>query len=302
MKIAIWGLGSIGRRHWQNFKSQDFSVCGISGHAKEEGVFPNLKECLSKEQPEIVFICKETSSHIKCLEELSEAGFNGGVLLEKPLFSNYNRVDNKKFAYVMVSYQLRFNPLIEKLRQELKDQKILTALFYVGQHLPDWRKNRDYRLSYSSKKEEGGGALRDLSHEIDLAIYLTGSFKKLTALGGKISTLEINSDDSFSILAETSNCPQLQIHMNYLCRSTERFILINTESHTYKVDLVNKQFTKDGKVEIFEYEGNETYLKMCELIKNRNYQDFCHFEEGLECLKIIEVAEMASNLNKWVQL
>ena len=117
---------------------------------------------------------------------------------------------------VFVAYNFRFHPVLNYLRKELKDQQVISTNIYCGQYLPGWRPNTDYRKCYSSSKKEGGGVLRDLSHEIDYAIWLFGEYEKLTAIGGKYSSLEIDSEDCISILLKMEKCNIVNITLNYL--------------------------------------------------------------------------------------
>ena len=87
---------------------------------------------------------------------------------------------------------------------------------YVGEYLPFWHLYEDYRKSYAAKKELGGGALRTLSHEIDLGQYLFGNYNKIFAKISKISDLDINVDDSTDIFTEMKNGIILKISMDYL--------------------------------------------------------------------------------------
>ena len=69
--------------------------------------------------------------------------------------------------------------------------------------------NRNYKLSYSSSKNKGGGALLDLSHELDYVQWLFGKISKIeyakvkkisnlnTPLGGKTGTTNDNKDAWF---------------------------------------------------------------------------------------------------------
>jgi predicted dehydrogenase len=302
MIIVILGLGSIGLRHFKNFSSIGFETYAVSSSQFGDNIFSNLETCLTKIKPDVFFICNETGGHKQILDQLATSGFGGGVLVEKPLFSSPSKTISYPFSFIKVSYQLRFNPLVDALRNELSGKKILNAMFYVGQYLPNWRSNRDYRESYSAHKILGGGALRDLSHELDLTIFLLGNFKNIVAKGGKTSSLEITSDDSFSLLASTENCEQVVVHMNYLNRTPERFILINTESHTFKVDFVKKEFTVDGISTILEYDANHDYLKLVDSVHRGKLDILTGYDEALHLLNVIEAAEQSSSENKWIAL
>ena len=77
----------------------------------------------------------------------------------------------------MVGYVLRFHPGCQFLKNALQE-KIIGVVsevdFYCYSWLPNWRKGTNYKENVSSKIELGGGALLELSHEIDLANYLFG--------------------------------------------------------------------------------------------------------------------------------
>ena len=99
-------------------------------------------------------------------------------------------------------------------------EKIIGDLYFakieVGQFLPLWRPDRDYRDSYSASKAKGGGVALDLSHEIDYMRYLletpvTGKYLKARA-----SKLEIDSDDVFEGIYRYDNNFICNVHMDYL--------------------------------------------------------------------------------------
>ena len=46
----------------------------------------------------------------------------------------------------------------------------------VGQYLPDWRPGTDYKSGVSAQKDLGGGALLELSHELDYLQWFFGNF------------------------------------------------------------------------------------------------------------------------------
>jgi predicted dehydrogenase len=231
--------------------------------------------------------------------ELNKLGYTGKLLIEKPAFSKSHSLSNLDLANVFVGYELRFHPVIQKLRAVLTSKEIYSIQVYVGQYLPSWRPGTDYTKCYSSSKAQGGGALRDLSHELDYINWLCGGWKRVAALGGKFSDLQIDSDDIFVLLLEMKNCPIVCIQMNYLDRNARREIIINLKNHTIKADLINNSLETDGELVTFEVEQNQPYIDMHESILEVHGQYSCSIHEGLEVLGIIEAAEKSAKQRKW---
>ena len=157
MKIVIIGYGSIGRRHASILK-ENFKNCKIFLHTKQKvKKFRSFKDFkyIKFIKPDYVIIASETYKHLKQLTYLEE-NFKGiKILIEKPLFHQFNKfkVKNNK---VYVGYNLRFHPLLQILKENIKNRKIWSVQIICGSYLPSWRKNIDYRKSYSSKKNGGG--------------------------------------------------------------------------------------------------------------------------------------------------
>ena len=190
---------------------------------------------------------------------------------------------------------MRFHDLLLEAQKLLKNEEIITFSVYVGQYLPAWRTGVDYRHCYSAKKEEGGGVLRDLSHEIDYAVWLCGPAHKVVAIGGHFSELEINSDDTYSILMSCAHCPVVNIQMNYLDRCKRREIIINTKKHTIFIDFIRGILSINGEIKFQNAQDNAiTYLKQHEAIIKKDFNSLCNYFEGIEVLKLIEKIENAS--------
>ena len=177
----------------------------------------------------------------------------------------------------------------------LSGHKILSVQIYCGQYLPIWRPQRDYRQSYSAFRAEGGGVLRDLSHELDYMQWLFGPWKNVYAVGGKYSSLEIDSEDCCTILCQTSNVPVISVQLNYLDRRVQREIIVNTDIDTFKVDLIAGELFQEGENGRQHYqfrtERNDTYLAMHTAILQHRTSEVCSFKEGLETVRLIEAIE-----------
>jgi predicted dehydrogenase len=304
INVIVVGFGSIGKRHYEILTSLGYNVGVVSKHYKNINAFENIKDVLLYHTPIYIIICVETSKHKDVINQLIQLNYTGKVLIEKPLFVNYEKMPINNFQKVAVAYNLRFHPLIIKLKEILKknDEHLISANFYVGSYLPNWRKNRDYSNSYSSSVEKGGGVLRDLSHEIDLAIYLLGSVESLTALGGKNSNLNITSDDSFCILMNTKQCPLVCINLNYLEKIPQRKIIINTYKSTICLDLINNNIEINGETISINIDYNLTYQMQHLAFLENSYDIICSENEGLMVNKIINLSEKASKTKTWIQV
>jgi len=305
MRVLVIGYGSMGSRHTRVLTNLGCKVSVLSKRVVEfEPCYDNLKIALKEEQPDYVVITNKTVEHYSTLLELSRLGYKGIVLVEKPLFHTLLQINVDQFKAVFVAYNMRFNPLIQKLRNFLKKEKVLSVQAYVGQYLPSWRPERDYRLSYSANKVEGGGVLRDLSHELDFITWIFGGWSSVTALGGHFSHLEIDSDDIFSIMGVTTECPIVTVQLNYLDRVTHREILINTEQHVVEVDFLQQTISIDDQVEKFDVERDLTYRLQHQAVLKEDYKYLCSIDDGIEVLKLIDAIESSACFKKriWVDI
>src|SRR3990167_1147232 len=206
MECLIVGYGSIGKRHADILKNMGCSVDIVTSQTLEGKSYSTIEESFKIKAFDYVVVANPTYLHHAALIELIQQDYQGIVLVEKPLFSQMEPLPEHQIKKILVGYNLRFHELLRQVKQLLEGQKLITFSAYVGQYLPSWRKGTDYRNSYSAKKEQGGGVLRDLSHELDYTLWLCGPCLGVTAIGGHFSQLEIDSDDTYSILMKCARC------------------------------------------------------------------------------------------------
>ncbi len=295
------GYGSIGSRHARVLSELGCDTAVISRRSVDfPVVFGELELALSKHQPEYLVIANPTNHHHQALQILAAAGYAGRVLVEKPMFGGSMSVPQNAFKSLSVAYNLRFHPLIQRIQDLLVGETVISVQAYVGQFLPDWRPDMDYRNSYSAKAAEGGGALRDLSHELDYLGWLFGAWSAVTAVGGHLSSLEIDSDDLFVLLMQTYRCPVVSVQVSYLDRVPRRRVTINTQHHAIELELVAGELQIAGKVGTVFVERDHTYREMHRAVLNGNLEALCTVEEGLATLQLIEAAEHANQQKKWI--
>lgn len=300
MKALVIGYGSIGKRHAGVLKELECDVSVVSRRAVEcNPCYGTLKDAVEKENPGYIVIANRTSEHLGTLSELLSIGFKGKVLVEKPLFSEEAEFSDAT-GQVYVAYNLRFHPIIQRLKSLLENERIISVQAYAGQYLPEWRPETDYRESYSADTAEGGGVLRDLSHELDYLNWMLGGWTRLTALGGHLSSLEIKSDDVCAIMMETRKCPAVTVQLNYLDRAARRQIIINTDGHTVEADLIKGRLSVDKEVEEFKVERNFTYLSEHKAVMDGDGKFLCTLDEGREVVAIIGAVERSIKSKQWV--
>jgi hypothetical protein len=126
----------------------------------------------------------------------------------------------------------------------------------------------------------------------------------VTALGGHFSHLEIDSDDIFSIMGVTTECPIVTVQLNYLDRVTHREILINTEQHVVEVDFLQQTISIDDQVEKFDVERDLTYRLQHQAVLKEDYKYLCSIDDGIEVLKLIDAIESSACFKKriWVDI
>lgn len=305
MRTLVVGYGSIGKRHISilNKIGVETGVVSRRNNIDYKILFNSIEDGIIIFKPDLIIVANETSEHLNSLIKILNTGFKGLVLMEKPLFSNYKSISNINISSslkIFVGYNLRFHPLLIMLKEELKNQKVLSSNIYVGQYLPTWRPSIDYRDSYSAKYDKGGGVLRDLSHELDYINWIFGSWKRLCSIGGKYSSLEIDSEDCYSMLIETSDCPNVNLVMNYLDKINQRYLIVHTNQHTYKIDFIAGTFQKDEELCRYNITKNETYENQVLSILKGDFDSLCSFEEGLKVVKMIHAIEESNYSKRWV--
>jgi predicted dehydrogenase len=297
----VIGYGSIGARHARLLQEAGCNVAVVSQRSIDfKTVFSDIEGALKAHRPDYVVIANATDRHHDTCSRLAQADFSGTVLIEKPLFDRVLPVPEQAFRAVAVAYNLRFHPVIRRLKSLLGNERVLSVQAYVGQYLPNWRPGTDYRDCYSASAERGGGVLLDLSHDLDYLAWLFGAWEGVAALGGQLSALEITSDDVFALLLKMQRCPVATVQLNYLDRQGRRSIIVNTVDHTFEADLVRSTIGIDGIEEQLPCERDATYRAMHEALLAGSSETACSIPEALQTLQLIAAARSAAQKKQWI--
>jgi predicted dehydrogenase len=213
-RALIVGHGSIGKRHLRIARgllpSADIRVLSramcdtVPEYA--DGWLGSMEEALEF-KPQVAVIANPSTFHIKTAQPLAEAGVH--LLVEKPLANSIEGVCKLLSAcrahgsVLMVGYNLRFLPCLQKFRELIRSGfigKVISVRCEIGQYLPSWRPDIDYRQSVSALHDLGGGALLELSHEIDYMRWIFGEAEWVKATLSKQSSLEIDVEDTAHLI------------------------------------------------------------------------------------------------------
>lgn len=301
MKCLVIGHGSIGSRHARLLAALGHETGVVSSRdVPDHRRFESLEQALGNDDFQYVVIANPTSVHHQTLAELAKIDFKGLVLVEKPLFDQPLEIPKLDPAKVFTAYNLRFHPALMKALELLEGRKLYSVQAYVGQYLPTWRPDTDYRDCYSASRELGGGALRDLSHDLDYVNLICGGWKSVAATGGRVSNLEIDSDDLFCLLLKTKNCPAATIQVNYLDLKPRRELLVNAEGLSLKLDFAAGTLETSDETFKFQTERDQTYIDQHKAILEGKARQACSLEQALDVLELIRAAERSALTKTWM--
>jgi predicted dehydrogenase len=235
-RALVVGLGSIGRRHLRLLRealpTADIRVLRHSGcgapieHA--DGCFDRL-DAASVFAPELALIASPAPFHLSAARVLGEAGAH--LLVEKPVSDTADGVANlialcaARARVFQVGYNLRFLETLQVFRDRIAAGQIgavQAVRCEIGQYLPGWRPDVDYRDTVSARRALGGGVLLELSHDLDMLRWVFGEVEWLSAWTGRQGMLEIDVEDCAMLQMGFDAGPVAQLSMDFLRRDTTR--------------------------------------------------------------------------------
>ncbi len=301
MKAVVIGYGSIGRRHARILESLQFDVALVtSQNIDEYRCFESISAAIEQWQPQYLVIASPTSRHFQDFTEVSKMDYAGMCLVEKPLFHSNQLTPKHTHEQIAVGYNLRFLPQIQHLRRIVESEQILSASFYNGEYLPDWRPNRDYRTTTSAKRPLGGGVLRDLSHEIDFIHYLLGAPISAVGAVSQLGELEIDTEDTVqAIFRHESKCVTT-LTLSYLDRTRRREILLTTDDKSIFCDLLSGEIIINSVTEQFTTDRDQTFIEMHKDVIAKQFAIATTFSQGMDVLRTIEMIEESNLRQQWV--
>jgi predicted dehydrogenase len=314
-KILFVGLGSIGQRHLKNLIS--IGEFELYAFRKRNNPLPqefgDLKinvlvdwEEVKSIRPEICILASPPIVQQEMLPMIVDLGMD--FFIEKPIGLDLHLLESmipvirEKGLVSMVGYNLRYHPIVSRIKNILEEGglgNITSFRLEVGQYLPDWHSNEDYRSGYSANKSLGGGVTLDLIHEIDLAYFLFGEFVEVHGMQSKQSHLEIDVEDTSEIVVRTKMGYIGSIHLDYINRFGSRQGTIHGDKGYLKYDLISSSIELNIKGDelknyTFDFKRNQMYrdelIAFMNAVLDRTNLTM-NFEKGLKVLSYAILAK-----------
>lgn len=293
-KVAVIGLGNIAIRHRRNLKvlfpDTRLYAMSASGRVPSEEIndcdyiVSNIDEIIEA-QVELVIVASPAPYHAKHAVPLIAAAIP--ILIEKPVATDsqdvllLQKAVAKYRTPVAVGYCLHYLPSTQIMKQLLSEKKVgilYNVFINIGQYLPDWRPSKNYRDSVSANPSLGGGALLELSHELDYCQWLLGKLKIEHALLRSTEELDLAVEDIADVTLTTCSGAVAHIHLDFIQRQAQRVCSFIGSEGRLDWDLIK------NSVIFSSSQGNEIIYDEPEWDKNKMYlamiQDFVAQIEG----------------------
>jgi predicted dehydrogenase len=250
---------------------------------------------------------------------LAEAAVH--LLVEKPLAASSGGVAHLLAScashgkVLMTGYNLRFLPSLQVYRNKVQSGiigKVFSVRCEIGQYLPSWRPGTDFLQSVSALHSLGGGALLELSHEIDYLRWIFGEVAWVKASLSRQSNLEIDVEDTAHLIMGFEVDAQgrgliANLNMDLVRQDTTRQCLAIGENGSLRWNGLTgtvEHFPAGGAAgeQIFEHkpERDESYTAewqhflacICDGV-----EPLVKGQDGLAALRIIEAARRSAATN-----
>ena len=325
-RLALIGLGSIGRRHLRLLKGlrPDIEVIlvrsGQGSRWPEEalavGSVSTIEEAIDLDINAAI-ISSPAPFHVNQSIQLINAGVP--LLIEKPLSNNLDQTQQLKIlaentgVTVLVGYVLRYSLALQHFYKMLIGNavgRVIGVNIDCGSYLPEWRPGQDYRTTASARQELGGGVLLELSHELDYANWLFGPFKSVDASVINSGALDIQVEDTADLELISENDVKVVIHLDFLRRQPIRQCVVLGSEGNLTWNGINNEITLyydngETKKWAFNVERDDMFraqLKHFFKCVEKGELPKVNLTDGIAALEIIEAAKCSQIESKVIHL
>jgi len=228
-KFAVVGKGFIYNKHAE-------AITGIGGEivdVVDDSKGPDTwKEIVKNTKADCIVILAPNYLHFEMAKFSAQCGKI--VLCEKPLALKSDEVKVlSEYPNIFTVHQLRYHPLAEKLKSEIKEDQNYQIEINISVHRDD-----HYWKSWIGAKEKSGGVIFNLAiHYFDLLFYLFGE------------PVEVSTD----LLTEKAGEGKIS-GRNYSCVwKISAEAPVDNQCRLFKINGINYDFSSKDNLHIFVY-------------------------------------------------
>ncbi|MCG7552488.1 Gfo/Idh/MocA family oxidoreductase [Pseudoalteromonas piscicida] len=325
--ILVSGYGAIAQRHINNLNNLGIikSLTIVKKVMLEDqpnykfpvAIYTDFKQAINERHFDIAIIASPASAHSDQLHQLSNLKI--GCLVEKPITLNGHQAQELyqftrlKNMNCIIGYDLIYTKGFTEVSRILHSEclgKIWHINISVGQFLPDWRPSKNYKTTVSAVKALGGGALRELSHELDylLALFNVSNIE-FSAQLVRHSILAMDCENEANIFGGLSLRSQAEkvsfsIHLDMLKRFPSRYLYIEGAKGSLTWDLIRQKVTYNScgeelkEIDVRE-DSNQPYVKLIQTLISQSANSVTSKQALLRSVQVMSwidsIEEAASN-------
>lgn len=218
LKIIVVGLGSMGKRRIRLIKKiyENCSLLGVDKKRERREQAKNMFqiECIDdlnlaieEFKPDCAIICTSPLSHAAIIETCLNRSIH--VFTELNLVADKYKTNvelaKNKGVILFLSSTFLYRKEIEFIGTKVTNTGYpVNYIYHTGQYLPDWHPWESYTEFFVGDKRTNG--CREIfAIELPWIIKTFGKIKKFYAIGGKISSLDLDYADNYMLILEHEN-------------------------------------------------------------------------------------------------
>jgi predicted dehydrogenase len=212
MKVAVIGLGSMGRRRIRLIRKycETIQVVGVETNEERRKIceveygIHTYNSIKNISNIDCAFVCTSPLSHSKIIMQCLNRGFH--------VFTELNLVADSYEENIALAKQKKLVLFISSTflyREEIKWIKSITKqtnsmlnyIYHIGQYLPDWHPWENYKDFFVANKRSNG--CREIfAIELPWLLDVFGDIAKIDVVKSKMSSLNINYNDNYLLLLQ----------------------------------------------------------------------------------------------------
>jgi predicted dehydrogenase len=326
MKVLIIGLGSMGRRRISLIQKYYKNLIILGVDLNEERckfvsnkfnikTYNTIELAVNNEKPECAFICTSPSNHpqitLYCIE--NKLNIFSEINLISKHYEKIMKQAKEVGVKIFLSSTFLYRNEIRYIAKQISEINCkISYRYHVGQYLPDWHPWESYKDFFVANKRTNG--CRELmAIEFPWIIKTFGKIEEVFSISNKITNLNLDYDDNYTIVIQHKNGNIGTINMDLASRRSIRSLEVYNEDiyltwggtpETLSIYDINQKVVKSiNTYEEIErdakYSSNiieNAYLKEIEVffdyvINNKSNEVKYTFEEDLYTLSIIDEIE-----------